>query len=79
MKVMWQRWTGLLLIAMLILSAGFLASCVHHPRVVVIPADKMIIPLPDGNYKVTPAWLKERYEHERWLKEELEKCLRQTK
>lgn len=78
MKAILQRWTGLLLIGMLILSAGSLMSCAHRHEVVVIPADRMIIKLPDGNYKVTPAWLKERYEYERWLKEELERCLRRN-
>lgn len=74
MKAILKKWKGLLLMAMLILSVGFLGSCAHRPEVVVIPADKMIIKLPDGNYKVTPAWLLERYEYERWLKEELRKC-----
>lgn len=29
----------------------------------------MIKPLSNGNYEVTPLWLKERYEYERWIKE----------
>ena len=67
--------TKQLLLAMLILSALCFASCVHRPpQIVVIPGDKMIKQLPNGNYEVTPAWLLERYELERWLKKELEEC-----
>jgi hypothetical protein len=40
----------------------------------VIPADRLIKNLPNGNYEVTPAWLQERYEYERWLKAELERA-----
>jgi len=61
------------LAATLLLSALSLTSCAS-PRVTVIPADRMIKPLPGGNYEVTPAWLKDRYEYERTMKERLEKC-----
>jgi hypothetical protein len=49
-----------------------LTSCAPQPvQVKIIPADRMLISLPDGNYRVTPLWLKERYEFERYLKEKL--------
>ena len=40
---------------------------------VVIPEDRMIVSLPDGNFKVTPNWLRERYFYDDYLKEELKK------
>ncbi|WP_152514554.1 hypothetical protein [Chrysiogenes arsenatis] len=54
-----------------------LSSCAARPSpVVVIPADRMITPLASGNYEVTPAWLLERYDYERWLTDELADCKR---
>ena len=41
---------------------------------VVLKKDQKIVRLENGNYEVTPAWLKERYEYERWLLLELERC-----
>ncbi|NDY41234.1 hypothetical protein G3N55_00015 [Dissulfurirhabdus thermomarina] len=64
-----RRW--LLVTAML--SAVCSMGCARRD-VVVIPADRMIRPLPDGNYEVTPAWLQERYRLERWQAEELKRC-----
>lgn len=67
------RWTRHLLPAMLILSAVFLMSCARvKSQAVIIPADRAVTPLPDGNYQVTPAWLHDRYEYERSIKE---RCL----
>jgi len=43
-------------------------------QVVVIPSERVIKALPNGNYEVTPAWLKERYEYEAWITEQLEGC-----
>ena len=63
----------LLLMAILMLSLSCLSGC--GVKVVVIPADREIKQAPDGvNYIVTPAWLQERYQHERWMQEELDKC-----
>lgn len=42
--------------------------------VIVIPEDRMIEKLSDGYYKVSPAWLQERYQYERKLLEDLKKC-----
>jgi hypothetical protein len=39
----------------------------------VIPADRTVTRLPNGNYEVTPAWLLDRYEYERHMKAETEK------
>jgi|Deesub1362A_J573_1020465.scaffolds.fasta_scaffold00740_28 hypothetical protein len=63
----------LLLTGMLMLSVVFSMSCAFR-QVRVIPADRMIKPLPSGNYEVTPAWLKDRYEYELWMKEQLKRC-----
>ena len=40
----------------------------------MIQADRMIRPLANGNYEVTPAWLLERYRLERWQAEQLKEC-----
>ena len=40
----------------------------------IVPADRAIAKLPDGNYEVTPAWLQERYEIERGMTERLKGC-----
>lgn len=40
----------------------------------VIPADKTIIPLKDDRYSVSAAFIQERYQLERTLRMELEKC-----
>ena len=64
----------LLLLAMLMLSALPLSSCASPQPVMVIPADRMIRPLPNGNYEVTPAWLQDRYRLERWQAEKLKEC-----
>ncbi len=75
MKEMWQKLIKPLQLAMLTLSAVFLMSCASPKEIIrVIPADRMVRELPNGNYEVTPAWLKDRYEYERWLKEELQRC-----
>jgi len=34
----------------------------------------MIRKLDNGNYEVTPAWLQERYQLERWQAEKLKEC-----
>ena len=67
--------TVLFLAGMLFVSASSFTGCAH--RVVVIPADQVIKPLENGNYEVTPAWLKARYEYEKYLTEELKKCRKQ--
>ena len=66
--------TRILLAGMLMLSALPLSSCVSRQQVTVIPADRMIRPLPNGNYEVTPAWLQDRYRLERWQAEKLKEC-----
>ena len=38
---------------------------------VVIPADREVRALPNGNYEVTPAWLQDRYEYEAWITEQV--------
>jgi len=75
MKKTLKNSINILLLITLIVSASCLTSCAfRQPQIKVIPADKMILALPNGNFEVTPAWLKERYEFERWQKEQLEKC-----
>lgn len=68
--------TRLLLAATLMLSAPPLSGCATRtPQpVTVIPADRMIRPLDNGNYEVTPAWLQERYRLERRQAERLKEC-----
>ncbi|MBW7863080.1 MAG: hypothetical protein H3C30_01555 [Candidatus Hydrogenedentes bacterium] len=39
----------------------------------VIPADRTLRALPNGNYEVTPAWLQEQYRLMRWQAEEIRK------
>ena len=72
MRRPWRKWTALLLAVMLSGSALLSTSCAR--KLVVIPADRMIKPLPNGNYEVTPAWLQERYRFEMELKRDLEEC-----
>ena len=72
MKTTFGKWITLWLIVTLMCLAACLTSCAPQPvQVKIIPADRMLISLPDGNYRVTPLWLKERYEFERYLKEKL--------
>lgn len=66
--------TRLLLAGMLMLSVLPLSSCASRQQVTVIPADRMIRSLPNGNYEVTPAWLQDRYRLERWQAEKLKEC-----
>lgn len=72
MKRTFRRLIGLLLIGILINSAAYLTSCAS--RTVVIPEDRMIKSLPNGNYEVTPAWLQDRYKYELWLRRQLDEC-----
>ena len=72
MKRRAKTWTPLLLAGMLIVSACFLTSCAR--KIVVIPEDRMIRALPNGNYEVTPAWLQDRYRLEMEMKQALEEC-----
>jgi hypothetical protein len=68
--------TALLLTATLLLSAICTTSCASLTRrdgVKVIPADRTVTRLANGNYEVTPAWLLDRYEYERHMKAETEK------
>lgn len=66
--------TKLWLLVTLMILAGCLMSCASPaPKVVTIPADRKLTLLPDGNYQVTPAWLRDRYEYERAMKDQLEK------
>ena len=51
----------------------FLSACAGKP-VLVIPADRMVKSLPNGNYEVTPAWLLDRYETERGIQRMLDEC-----
>ena len=67
---------------MLVISALLSTGCAFRkapaPEMVVIPADREVRALPDGNYEVTPAWLQDRYEYEAWITDQLESC-RKTK
>ncbi len=71
------------LMAMLLISASLFTGCGSRKsppvELVVIPADKQVIALPDGNYQVTPAWLQERYAYEAWITGELERCRQERK
>lgn len=48
-------------------------ACAGHPSVIVIPADRMIRKLPDGNYEVTPAWMLDTLESLNYWKNEAQK------
>lgn len=73
MQTTWRVLMRRRLPAMLTASALLLTSCAPQ-RVTVIPADRMIRKLDNGNYEVTPAWLQERYRLERWQAEQLKEC-----
>ena len=49
-------------------------GCSRTVAVVVVPASREVKLLPNGNYEVTAAWLQERYEVERSLKDQLDNC-----
>ncbi len=65
-------------IAILIISAVLLIACasrrVREAETVVIPADRQVRALENGNYEVTPAWLQDRYQYEAWITEQLKAC-----
>ena len=65
------------LLSLLCLNGCLTASTPALPKpappvesVRVIPADKIVLRMPNGNYEVTPAWIQERYRLESWLAEE---------
>lgn len=67
--------TRLLCLVMLALCLPCLTGCPRlQTTLSVIPADKAIKSLPDGNYEVTPAWLQERYRYEAWAADQLKQC-----
>lgn len=67
----WIRVAGIL--AGLTLTAC--ATCPPAPETPrVLAADRRILPLPDGGYRVTETWLQERYQLERGLRLQLERC-----
>lgn len=54
---------------------ALLPSCrATQPELLIIPADRTITRLADGGYRVTEAWLLERFELERGLRLQLERC-----
>jgi len=72
--------TGRWLIAMVMTSALLFTACASlggrnrsKSELVVITDQRVVKPLENGNYEVTPAWLQERYEYEAWITEQLEK------
>jgi hypothetical protein len=73
MKTTWRGLTRRRLVATLMLSVLLLNGCASR-QVTVIPEDRMIRQLDNGNYEVTPAWLQERYRLERWQAERLKEC-----
>lgn len=60
--------------AMLLLLLLLLSACAPRQDLVVIPADREITQMDNGNYQVTPAWLQERYRYETWITDQLEQC-----
>lgn len=88
MKKTSARWTPPWRTATLALLLLSLTACATTPRrpapepapapaaaetVRVIPADRTLRALPNGNYEVTPAWLQEQYRLMRWQAEEIRK------
>jgi hypothetical protein len=66
-----------LILVLLLLGSLPLTACqIHFGPVVpeVISADRQIVHLPDGRYAVTETWLLERYELERTLRLQVERC-----
>lgn len=59
---------------MLMILLPLLSACGHRQDLVVIPADREIVQMDNGNYQVTPAWLQERYRYEAYITEQLDKC-----
>jgi hypothetical protein len=67
--------TRIWLLAMLTACLLLLSACGHRQSgLVVLPEDRRITQMDNGNYEVTPAWLQERYRYEAWVTEQLEKC-----
>ena len=67
-------WTRPWPVTMLLLCLLCSSACVRREVLTVLPADRTVQALPNGNYEVTPAWLQDRYRTERWLQEQLERC-----
>ena len=72
MRQITKKGNRLLLAATLLISPLCLTSCAVR-QVRIIPADREVRKLDNGNYEVTPAWLLERYETERYWKGQAEK------
>lgn len=68
-----RRFIAVILALCLLCSTGC-AYRQSRSKVVVIPADRRIRALDNGNFEVTPAWLKERYEYEAWITHKLREC-----
>ncbi|MDW7643435.1 MAG: hypothetical protein SCI25_00170 [Desulfuromonadales bacterium] len=66
-------WIKRLLIAIPVLCLLCLTGCAS-PEIRIVPEGRIIQPLPNGNYEVTPGWLRDRYEYEAWLTEMLDHC-----
>ncbi len=85
MKMTFAPWTRRLLTVTAMLSLLCLTGCLtaaNRPlpkpapaveTVRLIPANKVVLRLPNGNYEVTPAWLQERYRLESWQASELKR------
>ena len=79
MQTTLNKWIAPWLIATLIASTCCLPGCAYlrslgRTDVVVLPADRVVKPLDNGNYEVSAGWLKERYEYEAWITRRLEEC-----
>ena len=79
MKKIWgyltRRWPIAILLICLLLSSGCgLFKSQPTTTLTVLPADRVIKSLPDGNYEVTPAWLQDRYTYERTITQQLDDC-----
>ena len=70
-----RPWLIATLLTCLLLSTGCgWSKSQPQTTLVVLPADRTIKSLPDGNYEVTPAWLQDRYEYERTITQQLNDC-----
>ena len=69
-RSVWPRFAA----AILTLAASATASGCSAPEALVLSADRQIVRESNGSYRVSDGWMQERYQLERALRLQLERC-----
>lgn len=69
-----RKWTMPLQMVMLTILIVFLSGCLTAQSQVRVVGESQISKLSNGNYEVTPKWIKDRFDTENSLLKQLEDC-----